>query len=95
MFYSMYEYCIDTYYRVHVCEAPLPDTTEALNKTLATVILAVVTFMLISKGLSLIFFKFIYFERAEERQRQRETEDPKQALHCQRRAQCGARTHEP
>ena len=43
------------------------------------------------------FLMFISFERETvqtgEGQREREREDPKQALHCQCRAQYGARTH--
>ena len=34
-------------------------------------------------------------ERAREGQRGRETEDPKQALHCQQKGGCRALTHEP
>ena len=47
-----------------------------------------------------IFFlkSFIYFERgkerAEEGQRERARENPKQASHCQHGDQCGARSHE-
>ena len=52
--------------------------------------------------LSLFIYLFIYFERergrerawVEEGQRERERENPKQAPHCQRRAWCGAPTHE-
>ena len=49
---------------------------------------------------SFLFWMFIYFwERqtvwAEEGQRERETENPKQAPCCQHRAWCGVQTHEP
>ena len=46
------------------------------------------------------FFKSIYFEREREHmggrgERERETENPKQVLHRQHRACCGAQTHKP
>ena len=42
-------------------------------------------------------FIYLFWERAstEERQRVREKENPKQALHCQHRAQRGAQAHKP
>ena len=47
---------------------------------------------------SFLFFKFVYFERetawSGEGHRERETEDPKQALCCQQRTRHGAPTHE-
>ena len=48
-------------------------------------------------SISSSFFKFIYLfwerERPREGQRERERRHPKQALHCQHRAQCGARSN--
>ena len=46
----------------------------------------------------LFFLKFTYLflrERARERAREGQRENPKQAVCCQHRAQCGAWTHEP
>ena len=57
----------------------------------------------VSEVWDVTFFKFIYFERestqehkqrrGRERERERERENLKQALCCQCRDQCGARTH--